>query len=320
MQEHLPRGPKDASILDNTTFPILSQNSERIRKLTTLSVCNEDTAQFVQFHIRSRTRSRGPQKYHRTMKPKSLSGAWRLLQPIRSAQRKSLLNLPTLYRDFFRDWKEYRHLNGLAPFEDLHPCLFDRDAASQTGGGHYFYQDVWALNKLAELAPKQHHDVGSRLDGFVGQATSICPIVHWDIRPVGFRLPNLEFRHGCLTCLPIPDQSIESVSCLHVAEHVGLGRYGDPIDPGGTDNALRELMRLLAPGGQMLLSIPVGKERVCFNGERITNPERVVGILTQLELLEFSVVNDDDEFVESARISDYATAINSCGLYRFIRK
>src|ERR1035437_9128085 len=77
-------------------------------------------------------------------------------------------------------------------------------------------------------------------------------------------LPSFQYRIKVLV----------SVSCLHVAEHIGLGRYGDPIDPLGTNKALLELQRVLAPGGVLLFSMPVGRERVEFNAQRIWDPRR----------------------------------------------
>jgi SAM-dependent methyltransferase len=215
------------------------------------------------------------------------------------------------------DWKTFREAGGASAFAELSPQLFDGNPATQSGGGHYFYQDIWALRKLAELQPEVHYDVGSRLDGFVGQATAICPVVCYDIRTPGFQLPRLEFRLGSILDLPAASDSIRSLSCLHVAEHIGLGRYGDAIDPEGTEKALRELMRVVAPGGQLLFSVPVGRERVCFNAERIWHPEKPLEVLKGLRLIEFKAVSDGGEFLENVEPGDLANAAYSCGLYQF---
>lgn len=253
------------------------------------------------------------------MKNKWLRGTWRLVQPLRYTRGRRLLRLPMLYWKFIQEWRQYVKQGGTANFEDLNPSFFDKDPGTQSGGGHYFYQDIWALSKLAFFTPAEHHDIGSRFDGFVGQATAICPIICWDIRPPNFRLPNFEFRKGSILSLPIPDLSISSLSCLHVAEHIGLGRYGDSLDPEGTRKALHELMRVLAPQGQLLFSIPIGRETVCFNGQRIWHPERPIEILQQLKLLEFKAIDDSGEFCENITPQDLATAKYSCGLYRFER-
>jgi hypothetical protein len=246
-----------------------------------------------------------------------LRGVWHLVQPVRNSPFKYLGNLPSLYLRFGSDWKRFRDAGGDAPFAELSPQLFDNNSETQTGGGHYFYQDIWALRKLADLNPSEHYDVGSRFDGFVGQATAICPVISYDIRPPNFHLPRLKFQQGSVLALPAINNSIHSLSCLHVAEHIGLGRYGDSLDPDGTVKALRELMRVLASGGQLLLSIPVGKERVCFNAERVWHPERPMEVLNELRLLEFKAVTDEGHFREDITPGDLVNAEYSCGLYCF---
>ena len=249
-----------------------------------------------------------------------LRGWWRLAQPLRYTTGQKFWRLPAAYRRYWRGRREFQKLGGVAAFDELCPIFFDDDPATQSGGSQYFYQDVWALNRLTASRPAIHHDVGSRLDGFVGQATSICPVVFWDIRPPKLALPRLEYRRGSILALPVADQSVESLSCLHTAEHIGLGRYGDPLDPEGTAKALRELARVLAPGGQLLFSMPIGRERVCFNAQRIWHPERPLETLRELALLEFAAITDQDEFVTGIEPRTMANAKCACGLYRLTRK
>jgi hypothetical protein len=246
-------------------------------------------------------------------------GCWRVVNGVRQIHPSALPCLPRAMYMFARDWASFRRLGGQAAFTDLAPKLFDHSSASQSGGGHYFYQDVWALRKLRRFQPKEHHDFGSRLDGFVAQATSICPIFYWDIRVPDFDLPDLHFRKGNIVDLPLPARSLHSLSCLHVAEHVGLGRYGDPIDPNGTERALEELERILAPGGQLLFSIPIGRERVEFNAQRIFNPEKPISTLKTLQLAEFTAIDDDGRFRHSVRPSDFCNSKYACGLYCFLK-
>lgn len=243
-------------------------------------------------------------------------------QPAVNTSGRDLIRLPRLYRQFLRERSRFIAMNGEAPFEELHPNLFDKTPATQTGarfGGHYFYQDIWALNKLAALRPTLHHDVGSRYDGFVGQATAICPVISYDIRPPDFQLPRFQFCIANILELPLRDESVRSLSCLHVAEHVGLGRFGDELDPEGTAKALRELSRVLVKGGQLLFSMPIGRERVCFNAHRIWHPERPVELFPELRLIEFKAVDDMGFFRQEAQPSDFARANFACGLYCFVK-
>jgi hypothetical protein len=56
---------------------------------------------------------------------------------------------------------------------------------------------------------------------------------------------------------------------MHVIEHIGLGRYGEALDPDGDLKAIRELVRVLAAGGNLLVVVPVGRPRIQFNAHRI---------------------------------------------------
>jgi SAM-dependent methyltransferase len=244
-------------------------------------------------------------------------GFWRLSQPLRYIHGWRRLRLPKEYFWFLSQWRAFVAQGGSAPFEMLAPAFFDRDPSTQTGGGHYFFQDIWALKKLSQAKPTEHHDVGSRIDGFTGQATTICPIIYWDIRPPSFSLPGFSFRQGSVTSLPLADGSIASLSCLHTAEHIGLGRYGDPLDPLGTEKCLAELKRVLAPGGRLLFSMPVGRERTEFNSQRVWNPTHPPEIVAGLQLTEFSAVNDRGEFLENIQPQQVADQKYACGLYEF---
>ena len=117
--------------------------------------------------------------------------------------------------------------------------------------------------------------------------------------------------------MPLASGSVASLSCLHVAEHIGLGRYGDPLNPQGTVHAARELSRVLAPGGNLYFAVPVGKPRLCFNGHRIHAADTICRYFSDLELVEFSGVHDDGRFVEKARLSEFSDSDYACGMFWF---
>jgi SAM-dependent methyltransferase len=120
---------------------------------------------------------------------------------------------------------------------------------------------------------------------------------------------------GDITRLPFADASLASVSCLHVIEHIGLGRYGDPLDATGALRAANELQRVLAPGGKLFLSTPIGRERVCFNAHRVFSVTTILAMFSQLRLVEFSYVDDIGRLHVGAAPSNMPTLDYGCGFF-----
>jgi len=157
---------------------------------------------------------------------------------------------------------------------------------------HYVYHTAWAVRQLQQQKPREHVDISSSLY-FVALGSAVVPMRHLDYRPPLLKLDDLVCTGGDLMALPFPDNSIESLSCMHVIEHIGLARYGDPLDPQGDVKAAMELSRVLAPGGRFLFATPVGRRRICFNGHRIYDFDSVRLLFPALHLAEWSLVPDD---------------------------
>jgi SAM-dependent methyltransferase len=220
---------------------------------------------------------------------------------------------------YLADRRAYSKLPGAEPLRlrDAMPIVSEAVPTSPYDP-HYFYQDVWAANWVAKSAPERHVDVGSRVD-YVGFLTSHTNVTFVDIRPLEAKLDRLTSIAGSVLEMPFEDQSLESVSCRHVAEHIGLGRYGDPLDPAGTRKAAKELQRVVAPGGQLLFSLPVGAPRVCFNAHRINDPIEVRGWFDELELTEHAGVDDQGNFARGRELTDLAGSRYAAGMYRLTR-
>jgi FkbM family methyltransferase len=220
---------------------------------------------------------------------------------------------------YLRDRRRYQQLAGAEPLQRVNdnPQLHDRRPTTAYDP-HYLHQDAWAAREIFARRPERHVDIGSRTT-FVAGLAAFVEVVFVDIRPLDAEVPNLTSVAGDVRALPFSNGELESVSCLHVAEHIGLGRYGDELDPGGTRTAARELSRVLAPGGRLLFSLPVGMPRTAFNAHRIHDPLEVVALFPDLELVQFAAVDDQGRFHEAAEPADYVGARWSCGLYAFTR-
>jgi SAM-dependent methyltransferase len=220
---------------------------------------------------------------------------------------------------FLRDMRKYRRLPEAETISvwNIKPCLYDRTKITHIDS-HYFYQGIWAISKIKQSGAKNHVDVGSEV-GLVGMLSTITKVTFIDIRPFETDLTDLVIKKGSILDMPFGDNSVDSLSCLHVAEHIGLGRYGDPLNPKGTREATRELIRVLAPGGNLYFSVPVGKARNCFNAHRIHTPQQILDYFCNLELVDFSGVDDRGKFRQKIDPSEFADANYSCGLFHFTK-
>ena len=220
---------------------------------------------------------------------------------------------------FARDYLAYRRQPGAEPlaFADMLPALHER-TPSHDFDAHYFYVNAWASRRITASAPDRHFDVGSQVVlSTVLSATN--PVVFIDYRPLLARLRGLQSVAGDLLRLPLRDGSVRSLSCLHVAEHVGLGRYGDPLDAQGTRKAAAELVRALAPGGNLFFAVPVGRERVVFNAHRVHAPSTIREYFASLSLREFSGVSDRGTYVENVPLDAFRDDEYACGFFWFTK-
>lgn len=241
---------------------------------------------------------------------RSLLRSW-VLPFLNPKQLASIVMLPR----FFAELRAYRRLAPTPPprLRDAYPCLSDR-VSHTPFDPHYFFQGAWLARRLRETAPALHVDAGSSVM-MVSVLSAQVQMVALDYRPLQARLAGMMPVAGNLTRLPFSDASLESVSSLHVIEHVGLGRYGDPLDPSGSVVAARELMRVLRPGGRLFLSVPVGRERVCFNAHRVFAPETILSFVPALRLVSFSLVDDAGRFTESAPLHAAVGLDYGCGMF-----
>lgn len=200
---------------------------------------------------------------------------------------------------------------------------FLNDSAPNTSfDPHYIYHPAWAARILKINNPEFHIDISSTVT-FCSIVSAFIPVHSYDYRPANIQLNNLHMEQANLMCLPFETNSVNSISCMHTVEHIGLGRYGDPIDYDGDIKAMKELARVLAPTGNLLFVVPVGIRRIEFNAHRIYNYEDIINAFPELELVEFSLVPDNYE-ERGMILNPISELINNqnwgCGCYWFTKK
>jgi hypothetical protein len=93
------------------------------------------------------------------------------------------------------------------------------------------------------------------------------------------------------------DRRWTSYGTDHGPSDIGLCRY--PLDPDGDLKAIDEFVRVLAPGGSLLVAMQVGRPLVAFKPHRVYDHEAFASYFAPLELVEFTLIRErgDDELV-----------------------
>lgn len=220
---------------------------------------------------------------------------------------------------YLSHWARYNRLsNGKQLLlKESFPCLADWTPYTPFDP-HYFHQSAWLARRLADLAPNTHVDIGSSI-AMIAVISAYAPIIFVDYRPLNVSIDGLHPVAGNLLSLPFSDNQLISLSCLHVIEHIGLGRYGDALNTKGTHLAAKELTRVLAPGGKLFLSMPVGRERTQFNAQRIFSPSSILAMFDGLRMEKFSLINDAGCLIQHAQLSSGGGCEYGCGLFEMTK-
>lgn len=220
--------------------------------------------------------------------------------------------------NYFTDIKKYNKLisdkNHKLKTGDLFPRIFDKTSTTKLDPVYYI-QGAWCARKVFDNKPKSHVDIGSQAQ-MVGIISQFVPTTMVDIRPLTVNLPELKFIKGDITNLPFKNESIESLSSICVVEHIGLGRYGDSIDPKGTEKSAKELSRVIAKNGRLYITVPIDKEnRTYFNAHRAFTPSYILSIFKDLTLVE-------EKYIYGNKLEDKYDPQKGfgTGLYAFIKK
>lgn len=242
------------------------------------------------------------------------AGSWR-----QNRRREAALS------EFRGELNEFQRLSHGSPrrlpfgWTESFPCLDDRTPNTADFARDYLLHTAWAARVLADTRPAQHVDISSYVY-FAALVSAFVPVAYYEYRPADLPLSNLTSHRCDLLALPFADASVRSLSCMHVVEHVGLGRYGDPLDPAGDLKAISELQRVLAVGGDLLFVVPVGRPRVVFNAHRIYSYEQVVDAFHELRLTQTALIPDDtSRILVDSRPEDFRAQNYGCGCFWFTR-
>jgi len=205
--------------------------------------------------------------------------------------------------NFLIDWYHFKKLTGQNNrfpliWKNRQAQLYDKTTTTDFDH-HYLYHPSWAARIIKEINPVYHIDISSTIN-FCSILSAFIPVHFYDYRPADINLDNLVSKSGDLMNLPLEDNSVKSLSCMHTIEHIGLGRYGDRLDPEGDIKAIKELKRVLAPGGSLIFVTPIGKTKLCYNAHRIYSYKQIIDLFSDLNLIEFSLIPNAGALIRHA--------------------
>lgn len=240
--------------------------------------------------------------------------------PLASAARWRRLYLARSQFEWFR--RSAAGSDLAVESDDLY-LIIGEDTAQTGFDRHYLYHTAWAARVLRERGVERHIDISSSLY-FAALVSGFIEVDFYDFRPPDLHLDRLAVKRGDLMNLPLQNESVKSISCMHVIEHIGLGRYGDELDPEGDRRALNEIARVLVPGGIFLLVVPVGRPRICFNAHRVYSFDAVMRrVEKSFRLEEFALIpetSDRGALMRHADPSLVAGAEYDCGCFLLVRQ
>jgi SAM-dependent methyltransferase len=166
---------------------------------------------------------------------------------------------------------------------------------------------------LARLAdgPGRTLDFGADI-GFLSLAAAQRghEVVALDRMPVlpDYRHERVRPLHADILDRPLDGQTFDQILNCSSVEHVGLaGRYESADAPDGDLQAMSILRDALAPGGRMVLTIPVGRDLVCPPLHRVYGAERLPRLLDGYTVAEEQYWRKADAWAQADRETALAT-------------
>ena len=161
------------------------------------------------------------------------------------------------------------------------------EAISRRMTNYYGITDYWLYNALDDnpIEGKDVAVIGSLQPWY----ESIC--MSYGGTPYTIEYNKLETDDDRLNLTTVEEYSanprkFDAAFSISTFEHDGLGRYGDPINPDGDFEAMKNVREnVLNKGGLLFLGVPCGKDKISFNAHRIYGENRFYKLIEGFEIV-----------------------------------
>lgn len=229
--------------------------------------------------------------------------------------------LPWLFRDYIAFIRRTRSAQYHKDWKTIHWSLFAQDKYSESGSQNslYFLQDLECSQYVVSKGYQNHIDIGSRVDGFLAQIATTRKVTALDIRDSTRKIKNIHFKKGDILDIDCAlERRFDLTTSLHALEHVGLGRYGDKIDPDGMFKALTNCRRLTMTGGETLIALPVidGEKNIIeFNAQRLIASKNYIEHMRHFfgsdQLAWWMCIDENRNPISGCELSKFESALHS---------
>ena len=103
-------------------------------------------------------------------------------------------------------------------------------------------------------------------------------VVGADLREYGYTHPNFTLLRGDFLEQAVPESSFDAVAAVSAVEHCGLEAYGGGARESGDRVLLKKFLKILKPGGSLLLTVPFGLAGQS-EGQRVYDSKSLAALL-----------------------------------------
>src|SRR3954468_16380146 len=165
-------------------------------------------------------------------------------------------------------------------FDSFRQLMYE---AGEHPTSHVDFQCAFAASVIAARQPTSILDVGSYRHFVLGL------LGHHRVTTLDVRLRNPATAFETVLTsdaksIAAASEQFDLVVSLCAIEHFGLGRYGDDFDLDGDITALGEMVRVLRPGGALVVSTTITRAHpaIAFNAHRIYDQAMITSIRSGL--------------------------------------